>query len=306
MAEKTPLYMDINSVYSGDELGLPNRDVMGEGVVGAGDMLISAGAGNTINVAAGAGWVTGDTDVVNQPTYRIINDAVVNKGITPDPTNPRYVRVFGQITDATFSGAARNWVITTLHGTPAGSPTIPALPASAIDLATVLVPAAAASSAAYTFTDNRARARVGGGQVLGPPDLVYTEVNTSAVTNVVSTNIAAPSVIVTAPSLTFDGLTSVWIEAYIGDVQPDIAAAGRRITVGIYDNGVVSRVFGFFYGQVAGVTLIGTPYGKFKLTPSAGAHVYTIGSYVSAGTGIIGTGPGGGADVPAWLRVTKA
>lgn len=167
MAENTPLYMDINNVYSGDEMGLPNRDTFTEGVVAATDLAVTAGAGNTVNVAAGAGWVTGDTDINRQPTYRVYNDAVVNKGITPDPTNPRYVRVVAQINDATFSGALRNWTITTIHGTPAVSPAIPALPASAMDLATILVPAAAASSAAYTITDTRVRAGIGANVPLG-------------------------------------------------------------------------------------------------------------------------------------------
>jgi len=70
--------------------------------------------------------------------------------------------VVAQITDATFSGVTRNWQLVMIHGTPAGSPTIPAEPASAMTLATVLVPAAAASSAAYTITDLRGRARIGG------------------------------------------------------------------------------------------------------------------------------------------------
>lgn len=193
MAENTPLYMDINNVYSGDELGLPYRDIMGEGIIGAGDLTVTAGTGNTINVAGGSGWVLGDTDINRQPTYRIYNDATVNKGITPDPTNPRYVRVVAQINDATFSGATRNWQIVAIHGTPAGSPAVPALPVSALDLATVLVPAAAASSAAYTFTDNRKRAVVGGGQAVssaGGPSARVALTAPQAMSNNVLTSIA--------------------------------------------------------------------------------------------------------------------
>lgn len=164
MTVQNPLFMDINNVYSGDELGLPYRDIMGEGIVGATDLAVTAGTGNTVNVAAGACWVVGDTDTVHQPTYRVLNDAVVNLGISPDATNPRYVLVGMQVNDAGFTGATRNGTLTAIHGTPAGSPAVPATPASFLPLAQVLVPANAASSAAYTITDLRARSKVGGGQ----------------------------------------------------------------------------------------------------------------------------------------------
>lgn len=165
MAENTPLYESISNVYNGPALGVPNRDIFGQGVVGANDLLVSAhAAANSIDVAAGVCWVVGDNDVVRQPTYRCFNDAIVNLGISPDPTNPRKVRVMAQVNDADFVGGARNWVLTALHGTPAGSPVDPAEPASAMTLATILVPAAAASSAVYTITDLRARALIGGGQ----------------------------------------------------------------------------------------------------------------------------------------------
>jgi len=148
--------MDISGVYSGDELGLPNRDMISEGIVGAGSLAVTAhGGANSVDVAAGAAWVTGDTDVNHQPTYRVYNDATVNLGISPDPTNPRIVLVVAQINDATFVGVTRNWQLVAIHGTPAASPAAPALPASALQLASITVPAAAASSAAYTITDTR-------------------------------------------------------------------------------------------------------------------------------------------------------
>lgn len=197
MTETTPLYMDINNVYSGDELGLTNRDIMGEGVVLTGDLLVTAGAGNTVNIAKGSAWVLGDTNTDLQPCYRVYNDAVVNKGVAPDPTNPRYYRVVAQINDATFSGATRNWAITMIAGTPAGAPAVPALPASALDLATILVPAAAGSSAAYTITDNRVRSRVGAGQALGSA-VIYRKttvkqiINSAAETDLLNGEITIP------------------------------------------------------------------------------------------------------------------
>lgn len=160
MAELTPLFMDINGVYSGDELGLPLRDLIGEGILGATDLAVAAGAGNSVDIAAGSCYVTGDTNTTRQPTYRCLNDAVVNKGISPDGANPRRVLVVAQITDEAFAGTGRKWEIVTIHGTPAAAPVVPAVPASAIPLAEILVPAAAASSGVYTITDRRQRATV--------------------------------------------------------------------------------------------------------------------------------------------------
>lgn len=158
MAERTPLFMDIADVYSGDELGLPYRHIVAEGVDVAGDLAVTAGAGNSIDVAAGTAFVLGDTDPTFQPCYLIVNDAVVNKGINPDPANPRKVLVIAQMIDEGFVGTGRKWEVQALHGDPNAVPVEPALPNSALELALVDVPAAAASSAAYTITDRRKRA----------------------------------------------------------------------------------------------------------------------------------------------------
>lgn len=159
-----PLFMDVSSAYSGDELGLPYRDIMGQGIVLAADLAVTGQAGaNSVNIAKGSCWVVGDTNTDLQPTYRMFNDAIVNLGISPDPAQPRRVRIVGQVTDQGFAGSGRLWALQALHGTPAASPVLPAEPASAISLADILVPAAAATSAAYTITDLRSRALIGMG-----------------------------------------------------------------------------------------------------------------------------------------------
>lgn len=164
MAERTPLYMDINSVYSGDELGLPYRDIVSEGVGSPTALAVAqraAGANLSVDVAVGSGWVLGDTNTDFQPCYRIFNDAVVNKGITPDPSNPRKVLVVAQITDEGFSGVGRQWQIVAIHGTPAASPTEPALPASALPLALIDVTTADTDITTAQITDRRYRAGFG-------------------------------------------------------------------------------------------------------------------------------------------------
>jgi hypothetical protein len=167
--------MDVDGVYSGDELGLPYRDLIGEGVVGVGDLLVAqraAGANMSVDVAAGACWIKGDTDGLRQPTYRCLNDGVVNLAIAAaDATNPRIDRVIAEIIDATFAGASRLWRLRVITGTPAGSPAAPAQPASAITLATISVPALDTSIQTAQITDARVRAQVGAGAALGGVDL---------------------------------------------------------------------------------------------------------------------------------------
>lgn len=157
MAERTPLYMDINDVYSGDELGMPNRDAWAEGVLATNALKVSqAGTpGLSVNIAAGAAWVLGDTDTTFQPCYRVINDAVVNKGISPDPSLARKVLVVAQITDQAFSGSGRKWDIVAIHGTPNASPVLPATPASALPLASIAVAGGATSIVDANITDLR-------------------------------------------------------------------------------------------------------------------------------------------------------
>lgn len=216
-----PLFMDVNNAYSGDELGLPHRDFIGEGVVGSGDLVVSAGAGNSVNIAAGSAWVLGDTNTALQPNYRVYNDAVVNLGISPDPTNPRRVLVGAQITDQGFAGSGRLWALSAIHGTPAGSPVVPATPASFLPLANVLVPAAAASSAAYTITDLRSRAVIGAGQAITVPSIRKTTVK--VVSNTVAETDLLNSEFTIGPGVM--GLTTVLRFVAWGEMTNNTGAA---------------------------------------------------------------------------------
>src|SRR5690348_2195735 len=164
--------MDIDAVYSGDELGLPWRDIVGEAVVdpAGGHLAVTEHAGTpnlSVDIAAGSAWILGDTNPDAQPCYRVRNDAVVNLGISPDPSLDRIVRIVAQITDETFVGTGRTWELQALHGTPAASPSAPALPDSALDLATILVAGGATSVVDADITDARATASVGGGHLAG-------------------------------------------------------------------------------------------------------------------------------------------
>lgn len=168
MAEiNPPLYLDQDDAYGADELGLPYRDIMGEGIVRSTDLAVSAGTGLKSSVAAGAAWIAGDDDANAQPTYRVRNDAaILLQHDAADATNPRIDVVIAEVLDSTFSGVSKLWRLRIVKGTPAGSPTAPATPGNAIALAQVTIPAG--SGTLGTITDVRARAIVGGGKAKAP------------------------------------------------------------------------------------------------------------------------------------------
>ena len=244
MAELTPLYMDIANVYSGDELGLPLRHIMGEGILGAADLAVTAGAGNSVDIAAGGCYVKGDTNVTRQPTYFCPNDATVNKGIAPDPANPRRVLVIAQAIDEAFAGVGRKWELQVIHGAPAAVPVLPATPASAIPLANVLVPAGAANSGAYTITDLRARAIVGGGDAL-----LGAEQTLEVLWDSVDAGVALPAATVTTPALaqTYRDLLVVML------VRSDAGAGSLRIRL----NGDTGANYDTGYTEGSGGTMSG-------------------------------------------------
>src|SRR5881227_2212660 len=103
-AIQPPLFIGVNGQIGADELGLPYRDIMGEGVVGATDLAVAqraAGANMSVDVAAGAAWIDGDDDVNTQPTYRVRNDATVNVAIAgADASKPRVDRVVARVYDS--------------------------------------------------------------------------------------------------------------------------------------------------------------------------------------------------------------
>jgi hypothetical protein len=158
-----PLFMDVSSFYSGDELGLPHRDIVSEGVCGATDLAVTQnGAGDlSVNVAAGACWVKGDDDANAQPTYRCRASSVTNLAVAADPSNPRKALVIAEVIDATFSGASRLWQLRVVLGTPAGSPAEPALPPNALQLAMLTIAAGDTAITTGEITDRRTRAYLG-------------------------------------------------------------------------------------------------------------------------------------------------
>jgi hypothetical protein len=120
----------------------------------------SAGANMSVDVAAGKAIVEGD-DQANQYLYLSVNEGTVNLPVQgADPTNPRIDRVVLEIRDTNAGGPAGDDAsLRVIEGTPAGSPTAPALPDSAISLALIDVAAAATSILDANITDTQAFAQ---------------------------------------------------------------------------------------------------------------------------------------------------
>lgn len=151
-----------------------------EGVLGSTSFAVTqraAGANFSVDVAAGRAVIQGD-DQANQGKYEIINTATVNKPISAAPgSNSRYTIVIAQLRDPDAGGAAGDdYIITTVDGSSAASPTVPATPASALLLA-VIGPIASGTASITTslIADNRTIARLAH-DVLAPGVVVTTKI----------------------------------------------------------------------------------------------------------------------------------
>lgn len=122
-----------------------------------GDMKVveSSPAAMSVRVQRGGAFVQGD-DTTDQGVYFAYNDGY--EAITvpaADGTNPRKDIIVAQIKDATEGVAGDTWALELIEGTPAGSPSEPATPASALKLATIDVLAGASSITNARITDRR-------------------------------------------------------------------------------------------------------------------------------------------------------
>jgi len=126
------------------------------GVIGATSLTVTAQASPnmTVNIAAGWGAIVSGTS--NAGVYGVYNDATVVQTITTsDTTNPRIDLIVATVNDAQYSGSLNNVVFTTVAGTPAASPAVPATPANSLVLAQIAVAANATTITTANITDRR-------------------------------------------------------------------------------------------------------------------------------------------------------
>lgn len=134
-------------------------------------------------------------------------------------------------------------------------------------------------------------------------ELAYAQV--TANTSVTVTTEATAITVVTAPSVTFDGVTPVMVEFFAPLVHA--GATGIALYLTLFDGSTPLGQMGVVYQNASGFHQ-GPVRVARRLTPTAGAHVFSIRGHLNAaGTGIVSAGAGGSAlPFPAFIRVARA
>jgi hypothetical protein len=111
--------------------------------------------------------------------------------------------------------------------------------------------------------------------------------------------------IVTGNAVTYDGSTVVLIEFFTVQARPDVGAAGRRLTLCLYEDGSSIGQMGIAISAAAAGDNKPVKLAR-RMTPSAGSHTYSIRGFVDAGTALVaaGTGSSGNA-LPGFIRITR-
>lgn len=120
-----------------------------------------------------------------------------------------------------------------------------------------------------------------------------------------ATTEATAQVCATLPSITFPSLQVVEFEFYSPQVLP-AALAGAAIIFVLWDNtaGVSLGLLGSV-GNPAAAVLSSPALMVRRLTPAAGARIYSVRAYRTGGNGSVVAGAGGvGAFVPGYLKAT--
>lgn len=129
--------------------------------------------------------------------------------------------------------------------------------------------------------------------------VAYAEVTASV--TVSGTNEATATLAVTAPSFVADGTSTYWIDFYCPQI---LAANSDFIIVVIYADGAFLHRL-CVWAEVTNVS--GSDFGRRRVTPSAGAHVYDIRAFRGATNGTLSFGTGAsGVLVPGFIAITKA
>lgn len=147
------------------------------GVLYSSDLQVTQNSvpGMSVFVAAGWGNIVGTTQS-NMGSYQFYNDATATATITTaDPTNPRIDLICITVRDAYYTGVNNDVIINVVAGTPAGSPTVPTLPANSYALAQVAVAANATQILNANITDLR--------QVVAPVNVAQSVAGKNAIIN---------------------------------------------------------------------------------------------------------------------------
>lgn len=126
-------------------------------------LLVQASSGMNLTVNAGVAFVQGSASATAGMYTCCLDTTGTITVATSDPTNPRIDNVIAQVTDNGDNTSTS--VVTLQTGTPAASPSAPALPANALLLAQIAVGAGVGSITAANITDGRVYTSASGGIV---------------------------------------------------------------------------------------------------------------------------------------------
>ena len=172
------------------------------GYIGTGSLAVtqSASPGMSVSVAQGWGAVLGTTQT-NMGVYMIYNDAATTLTVTAaSAVNPRIDLVCATVNDSYYTGSLNNVSFQVIAGTPAASPTAPALPANSISLATIAVGTSVTSILNANITDTRAAA----GSNIG-----LSSTGTYTVANMTATSALQGATVTSTGNITQTGTNSI-------------------------------------------------------------------------------------------------
>lgn len=137
------------------------------------------------------------------------------------------------------------------------------------------------------------------------PGLEIDYVQITANVNVTGTVSGSPTTVVTSSANSFDG-TPVILEFFSPIIITPSVASGS-LNIGLYESGsLVAQIASIITPAAANMRV--PVCVKFRFSPTAGTHTYSIGSWVSSTTGtpLIGAGTGtAGANLPAYIRINR-
>jgi hypothetical protein len=249
-----------------------------QGIMNTGDFAVTQnGTPNmSVNVAAGFGLVAGTQNTPVQGLYNLYNDATVNLAIAAsNPTNPRIDVVVATVDDAYYGSGDNTTYLQVITGTPAASPSVPAIPANSLALAHVYVGAGVTS-----ITNSNINTTSGTGN---PDTIAFTPMRCSSYQNsaTITASLTGLGALAPAAGLGFAlnaGANRRYRFTFSGTVY---CAAAAYVNVFLYRDGA----------QIAGVypSTANASYQNanaiFRDTaPAAGMHQYQMYLAFSTGT----------------------
>jgi hypothetical protein len=258
-----------------------------EGAIGAGSYDVSAGSNLTCSIAAstGEGAVVQGDSITPQGLYYVAphTAAIVETHTAAHATLPRIDQIVLEVLDASHDGGASNTArVRIVDGVATSGATLDnrngaaALPATAMRLADVLIPAAAVTMLAANVRDRRTMAR-------GAYRLLLRNANAAAGNDYITSSVVAVVVDSTnlAPRIECSGVPiRMNLVGQTGSsVSGDTVAISMRMDSVAINGGAIGNI---------GVISSGFGYDTNKtwpFVPTAGSHVLAPWYYRAAGTG---------------------